>query len=206
MCRGTRRRRLPARAPPSSRSRPRRPHPPQSGTGEPDDLSVESRGSAMPPSGFHRDAAGVPADRLHMVEVWTPGGTGPVPAAQATSTTSRARRNWRRPTTTVCGIGQTDGQFSGCTAPSGTSNWMRSFVTATSAHPWGITRRCGTRPRLYYLNVLAGPAPERTLQAREDQLSPSCGPAGEHRPGPRVPLVPGTRAVAGAGRQLGRTP
>ena len=58
--------------------------------------------------------------------------------------------------------------------------------------PWGYHTTVAAHGQdLYYLNVLAGPAPKRTLQAFQD---PCLKSAQEHWPqaglDPRLPLIP----------------
>jgi 5-deoxy-glucuronate isomerase len=58
--------------------------------------------------------------------------------------------------------------------------------------PWGYHTTVAAHGHdLYYLNVLAGPAPERTLQAREDPTLAELRTRWENiDPDPRVPFVP----------------
>lgn len=137
----------------------------------PDDLSVEARGggnasrqvSTLIPPGF-------PADRLLVVEVWTPGGNwssypphkhehdGDGEAELEETYYYRLRdpeKGWavQRAYQPERGFELVETVHDGdiCTLP-----WAYHTTVAAHGHD------------LYYLNVLAGPAPERTLQACQD--------------------------------------
>ena len=160
----------------------------------PDDLSVEARGGgnatrqvATPiPPGF-------PADRLLVVEVWTPGGNwSSFPPhkhehdhdgeAELEETYYYRLRNpengWalQRAYSPERGFDLVETVRDGdiCVLP-----W--SFHTTVAAHGHD----------LYYLNVLAGPAPERTLQAFQD---PALASLQDEWPAlgtdARVPFIP----------------
>lgn len=160
----------------------------------PEDLPVEARGGGnasrqvstpMPPS--------FPADRLLVVEVWTPGGNwSSFPPhkhehdeqgeAQLEETyyyrLRDPERGWalQRAYSPERGFDLNgvvrDGDV--CTLP-----WAYHTTVAAHGHD------------LYYLNVLAGPAPERTLQARQDpDLANTAADWDELGIDPRVPFVP----------------
>lgn len=137
----------------------------------PDDLTIESRGAGnasrqvstpMPPS--------FPADRLHLVEVWTPGG------------------NWssfppHKHEHDVEGEAELEETYY-YRLRDPQHGWAlqrvyspeRSYELDTAVRdgdiclmPWGYHTTVAAHGHdLYYLNVLAGPAPARTLQAAED--------------------------------------
>jgi 5-deoxy-glucuronate isomerase len=160
----------------------------------PDDLSVERRGAGnatrqvstvMPPV--------FPADRLHVVEVWTPGG------------------NWssfppHKHEHDVPGEAQLEEIYYYRLRDPG-NGWAiqrvyspeRDFELDATVRdrdicliPWGYHTTVAAHGHdLYYLNVLAGPAPERTLQAREDPTLAELRTRWENiDPDPRVPFVP----------------
>ena len=98
----------------------------------PDDIDIELRGggnasrqvgSLMLP--------GFPADRLHVIEVWTPGGNWSSYPPHKHEHDPTASRNSRRPTTTASEIPRTDGPCSGSTVPNGTSTSPRRCTTAS---------------------------------------------------------------------------
>lgn len=160
----------------------------------PDDLSVESRGGGnasrqvstpMPPT--------FPADRLLVVEVWTPGGNwssypphkhevdGEGEAQLEETYYYRLRdpeRGWalQRAYSPERGFDLVETVRDGdiCLLP-----WAYHTTVAAHGHD------------LYYLNVLAGPAPDRTLQARQDPcLQGTQDDWGRDGIDPRVPMVP----------------
>lgn len=160
----------------------------------PDDLSVEARGggnasrqvSTLIPPGF-------PADRLLVVEVWTPGG------------------NWssyppHKHEHDVDGEAELEEVYYYRTRDP-ENGWALQRVYSPERDfdldvpvrdgdicliPWGYHTTVAAHGQdLYYLNVLAGPAPARTLQASED---PALAPARAAWEGMdvdvRVPFVP----------------
>ncbi|RZT66479.1 5-deoxyglucuronate isomerase [Microcella alkaliphila] len=160
----------------------------------PDDLPVEARGGgnatrqvATPiPPGF-------PADRLLVVEVWTPGGNwssfpphkhehdhdGEAELEETYYYRLRDSENgWaiQRAYSPERGFELAEPVYDGdiCTLP-----WAYHTTVAAHGHD------------LYYLNVLAGPAPERTLQAFQD---PALAPLQNAWPtlgtDVRVPFIP----------------
>jgi 5-deoxy-glucuronate isomerase len=164
----------------------------------PDELSIEVRGAGnatrqlstlMPPS--------FPADRLHVVEVWTPGGNwssypphkhdrvveggGAVGESVLEETyyyRTRASKGFalQRLYSPERGVDYTttvrDGDI--------------------LAIPFGYHTTVAAQGHdLYYLNVLAGPGPKRTLQASDDPALTSVREQWEKLgPDPRVPFVP----------------
>lgn len=160
----------------------------------PADLPVEARGGGnasrqvstlMPPS--------FPADRLLVVEVWTPGG------------------NWssfppHKHEHDEDGEAQLEETYY-YRLRDPEHGWAlqrayspeREFELAHTVHdgdicllPWAYHTTVAAHGHdLYYLNVLAGPAPQRTLQARQDaglaELAESWPAQGID---PRLPLVP----------------
>ena len=134
-----------------------------------------------------------PADRLHVVEVWTPGG------------------NWssyppHKHEHDVDGEAQLEETYY-YRLRDPENGWAlqrvfspeRDFELAEPVGdgdllliPWGFHTTVAAHGHdLYYLNVLAGPAPKRTLQARED---PCLSAVREQWPAagldPRLPVVP----------------
>lgn len=162
----------------------------------PDELPIEARGGGnasrqvstpIPPS--------FPADRLLVVEVWTPGGnwSSYPPHKHEHDTDGEAQleetyyyrlrdpeRGWalQRAYSPERGFDLVrtvrDGDI--CLLP-----WAYHTTVAAHGHD------------LYYLNVLAGPAPERTLQARQDQdLAALADSWPEQGIDARLPIVPAT--------------
>lgn len=162
----------------------------------PENLPVEARGGGnasrqvstlMPPS--------FPADRLHIVEVWTPGGNwssfpphkhehdhdGEAQLEETYYYRLRDPENgWalQRAYSPERDFELTEVVRDGdiCLLP-----WAYHTTVAAHGHD------------LYYLNVLAGPAPARTLQAWQDpQLAQLAESWPEQGIDPRVPFVPTT--------------
>jgi len=160
----------------------------------PDDVDIELRGGGN----ASRQVGSLmlpdfPADRLHVVEVWTPGGNWssfpPHKHEQDTDGESELeetyyyrlrdpKHGWavQRVYSPERDFDLTQTVFDGdlCLIPWG-------YHTTVAAHGHD----------LYYLNVLAGPAPKRTLQAFQD---PSLKPTQDQWPAagidPRLPLIP----------------
>jgi 5-deoxy-glucuronate isomerase len=160
----------------------------------PDDVSSEMRGGGN----ASRQVGSLmlpdfPADRLHVVEVWTPGG------------------NWssyppHKHEHDVDGESQLEETYY-YRLRDPDNGWAlqrvyspeRDFELAEPVRdgdllliPWGYHTTVAAHGHdLYYLNVLAGPAPKRTLQARED---PCLSAAREAWPAAgidqRLPIVP----------------
>ncbi|NQX16870.1 5-deoxy-glucuronate isomerase [Rathayibacter sp. VKM Ac-2857] len=160
----------------------------------PDDLPVEARGagnasrqvSTLIPPAF-------PADRLLVIEVWTPGGNwssypphkhehdhdGEAQLEETYYYRLRDPENgWalQRAYSPERGfeLAETvrDGDI--CLLP-----WAYHTTVAAHGHD------------LYYLNVMAGPAPERTLQAAQDPALKDLVEAWPEMPvDPRIPLIP----------------
>ncbi|MFD0995141.1 5-deoxy-glucuronate isomerase [Pseudoclavibacter chungangensis] len=160
----------------------------------PEDLPVEARGGGnasrqvstlMPPS--------FPADRLHVVEVWTPGG------------------NWssfppHKHEHDHAGEAQLEETYY-YRLRDPENGWALQRVYGPERDfeldepvrdgdicliPWGYHTTVAAHGHdLYYLNVLAGPAPERTLQAHQDpSLAALADDWAESGIDPRVPFVP----------------
>src|SRR5258708_35265004 len=147
------------------------------------------------------------ADRLHGVEVWTRGGTG-------SSFPPHKHEH------DVPGEAQLEETYYYRLRDPG-NGWAiqrvyspeRDFELDETIRdgdicliPWGYHTTVAAHGHdLYYLNVLAGPAPERTLQAREDPTLAELRTRWENiDPDPRAPFVPRhpRRAPAPAGRQV----
>ncbi|HEY5848743.1 MAG TPA: 5-deoxy-glucuronate isomerase [Microlunatus sp.] len=134
-----------------------------------------------------------PADRLHVVEVWTPGGNWssypPHKHEQDTDGESELEETYyyrlRDPENgwALQRVYSPDRDFE-------LSQPVRDGDLLLI--PWGYHTTVAAHGQdLYYLNVLAGPAPKRTLQAFQD---PCLKSAQEHWPqaglDPRLPLIP----------------
>jgi 5-deoxy-glucuronate isomerase len=160
----------------------------------PDDVPIDVRGAGnatrqignlMPPS--------FPADRLHVVEVWTPGGNW----------SSYPPHKHEHDTANEAQLEET--YYYRLRDPE--NGWAiqrvyspeREFELTEPVRdgdicliPWGYhTTAAAHGHDLYYLNVLAGPAPKRTLQALEDPcLAPLRERWQELDTDARVPFVP----------------
>ncbi|WP_165556080.1 5-deoxy-glucuronate isomerase [Kribbella pittospori] len=160
----------------------------------PDDVSIELRGGGN----ASRQVGSLmlpdfPADRLHVVEVWTPGGNW-------SSFPPHKHEQDRE------GEAQLEETYY-YRLKDPENGWAlqrvyspeRDFELSEPVRdgdllliPWGYHTTVAAHGQdLYYLNVLAGPAPRRTLQAFED---PCLAPAREQWPGAgldaRLPFVP----------------
>ena len=148
-----------------------------------------------------------PADRLHIVEVWTPGGNwssfpphkhehdenGEAQLEETYYYRLRDRENgW---------------------ALQRVYSAERDFELATAVHdgdicliPWGYHTTVAAHGHdLYYLNVLAGPAPARTLLAREDLHLTSVRETWDHLDvDARLPIVPGRFTNPSSAKQPGQ--
>jgi 5-deoxy-glucuronate isomerase len=160
----------------------------------PDDVPIDVRGAGnatrqignlMPPS--------FPADRLHIVEVWTPGGNW----------SSYPPHKHEHDTDNEAQLEET--YYYRLRDPE--NGWAiqrvyspeRNFELTEPVRdgdicliPWGFhTTAAAHGHDLYYLNVLAGPAPKRTLQALEDPcLAPLRERWQELDTDSRVPFIP----------------
>src|SRR5258708_24560034 len=151
------------------------------------------------------------ADRLHGVEVWTRGGTG-------SSFPPHKHEH------DVPGEAQLEETYYYRLRDPG-NGWAiqrvyspeRDFELDETIRdgdicliPWGYHTTVAAHGHdLYYLNVLAGPAPERTLQAREDPTLADLRPRSENiDQAPPVPFVPRhpRRAPAPTGSQAAPRP
>ncbi|HZA15678.1 MAG TPA: 5-deoxy-glucuronate isomerase [Pseudonocardiaceae bacterium] len=160
----------------------------------PDDTSIELRGggnasrqvnSLMLPH--------FPADRLHVIEVWTPGGNWssfpPHKHEQDRDGESELEETYyfrlRDPDNgwAIQRVYSPDRDFD-----------LTQTVTDSDLLliPWGYHTTVAAHGHdLYYLNVLAGPAPQRTLQAFQDPcLQPTQDAWPEVGIDPRLPLIP----------------
>ena len=134
-----------------------------------------------------------PADKLLVVEVWTPGGNW--------SSYPPHKHDVARPGEVVL----EESYYFRTAAPGGFA-LQRVYAPERDADlawavadgdllliPWGYHTTCAAHGcDLYYLNVLAGPGAERSLQAFEDpQLAPAREAWETLAPDARVPLVAG---------------
>lgn len=160
----------------------------------PDDIDIELRGggnasrqvgSLMLP--------GFPADRLHVVEVWTPGGnwSSYPPHKHEHDVEGEAQLE----ETYYYRLRDPDNGW----ALQRVYSPERDYELAEPVRdgdllliPWGFHTTVAAHGHdLYYLNVLAGPAPARTLQAREDScLSPAKQSWATDGIDPRLPMIP----------------
>jgi 5-deoxy-glucuronate isomerase len=160
----------------------------------PGDLPAEARGAGTATRQVATPMSpAFPADRLHVVEVWTPGG------------------NWssyppHKHEHDEDGESQLEEVYY-YRLRDPANGWAlqrvyspeRSFELDVPVRdgdicllPWGYHTTVAAHDQdLYYLNVLAGPAPARTLQARQDPaLAPAQAKWDDLAVDPRVPFVP----------------
>ncbi|WP_432565366.1 5-deoxy-glucuronate isomerase [Kineococcus sp. SYSU DK003] len=165
----------------------------------PDDIDIELRGggnasrqvgSLMLP--------GFPADRLHVIEVWTPGGNW----------SSYPPHKHEHDEDGEASLEET--YYYRLRDPE--NGWAlqrvyspeRGFELSEPVRdgditliPWGFHTTVAAHGHdLYYLNILAGPAPQRTLQAREDAHLSSAREAWQEAGiDSRLPFIPRYPAV-----------
>lgn len=160
----------------------------------PNDVPLESRGAGNASRQIgNLLAPEFPADRLLVIEVWTPGG------------------NWssfppHRHEHDVAGESQLEETYY-YRLRNPADGWAlqrvyspeRGFELAAPVYdgdlltiPWGYHTTVAAHGHdLYYLNVLAGPAPQRTLAASDDPgLAPIRATWADLPVDPRLPLVP----------------
>jgi 5-deoxy-glucuronate isomerase len=163
------------------------------------DLELEVRGAGNATRQIHAlIGPEFPADRLLVIEVWTPGGNWssypPHKHDQERAGEAVLEETYYFRTRDPAGFA-----LQRLYAPE------RDVDEAWAARdgdllliPWGFHTTCAAHGHdLYYLNVLAGPGPVRTLQAFED---PALARTRERwsslAADERVPLVPGTGSLA----------
>ena len=90
------------------------------------------------------------------------------------NTIATTRPSSRRPTTTGSATRRTAGPFSGSTVPNVAFDLVETVRDGNLLLiPWGYHTTVAAHGHdLYYLNILAGPAPQRTLQGPPGSVPP----------------------------------
>ncbi|WP_105567283.1 5-deoxy-glucuronate isomerase [Microbacterium halophytorum] len=160
----------------------------------PDDLPVEARGGGNASRQVSTlMAPSFPADRLLVVEVWTPGGNWSSYPPHKHEHDEDGEAQLEETYYYRLRDPQKGWALQRAYSPE------RDFDLAQTVRdgdicllPWAYHTTVAAHGQdLYYLNVLAGPAQERTLQARQDvDLADTANAWAEQGIDPRVPFVP----------------